>query len=59
MRSELTLAAELAAAAGDLRYHADCGEAAGLIPGWDADARRTAAAILDDWSRAAGEEVTR
>jgi hypothetical protein len=56
MRTDLSPAAELAAAADDLREFADSGEAAGLIPHWDAEARRTGAAILDDWRRVAGGE---
>lgn len=52
-------AAELAAAAEDLRQGAELGEAAGLIPHWDAEARRTGADILDSWRLEAGRDGNR
>lgn len=59
MRADLSPAAELAATADELRESAARDEAAGLIPHWEADARRTGAAILDDWRLVAGMEGPR
>jgi hypothetical protein len=59
MWRDLLPGAELAAAADALRASADRDEAAGLIPHWEGEARRSGAAMLEDWGRVAGEAGTR
>jgi len=59
MWTDLAPGAELAETAAELRESAVRDEAAGLIPPWEASARLTGAAILENWGQTAAKEATR